>query len=185
MTTTDLQRSEEFQLALSVVSTHPSWDERQRTDRPMQKVWLAETRQAKERLVGQLEKVSERERILMTELLTDEDLASRAQFARDLRDDTLPDIDGDVPITKCPSWCELPRHAETGEGRQTHHEGARTVFHPEGFTGKEFVVGTFLSEGRGLVSFQGQGSYSVEDADRLIAAVEAAKQLAIQIEGAR
>jgi hypothetical protein len=181
--TGDQLYQEEIDLIVSTFGASAS-DEQLRDDEPRKRLSLKETREAKARLQDRLNQVTRRERVLTAELLTDGERQRLAQIARDLRDGTMPDVDADVPVTRCPDWCEVEAHAETREGRLTHHEGAMSSWHVRSYEGERVMLGVYLEEdGTPVCNLQSNAALPLEDIDRLIGDAERAKQLVVRIGG--
>jgi hypothetical protein len=177
----------EIELAASVINGFGDNRDR-RDDRPELTARLSSLQLTAEGLASDLKDVKGEMSRVAAELLPDDERVRLAQFARDVRDDTLPDIDADVPLTSCPPWCEVPDHGEERVGK--YHEGALTDFDaagPGSGLTKRVVVSVMLDEeGSPLLSV---GCYAEAltgpEAERLAAGIQRAAQLWNRLGGAR
>jgi hypothetical protein len=186
VTITDQQYSEEVQLVAGVIRGLGRSDHQLRDDKPGLRARLDELKGDAETLNATLARIKDEAALVTAQLLSDDELKRLAQLARDIRDDNLPDVDAEVPITRCPDWCEVETHAGTREGRLTHHEGAMSSWHVQGYTGETVTLGVYLEEdGTPKCNLQSNAALRSEDIVRLRAELDAANQLVIRIEAGR
>jgi hypothetical protein len=143
-------------------------------DNPQKKVELAVVQDHAARLARDLEALKEKERGLVAVLLPDAERARLAQFARDIRDDTLPDWDADVPVTPCPDWYEAEGH-ENRSGK--YHEGAVLEFNLQQGTYNRLILSVTLDEGGPPINFDVNGQLNGDETQQALAGLERAISL--------
>jgi hypothetical protein len=160
-----------------------------RDDRPDLKAQLRDLKLIAEGMTSELATVNGEISVTKARLLPDEERARLAQLARDIRDDNLPDVDADVPLTPCPDWCESTR-CENGEGK--YHEGAITTVEGVNWvdgtaseTRKKADVYAYIDEGRPVLNIYADTDLDGDGARALAAGLLGAADLWEQLGGAR